>query len=460
MEKHIFFKGLLTEHGWLSNTLITTENGIIKNIEANTSPVHDTEVVEGYALPGFQNAHSHAFQYAMAGLAELHEGTGIPDDFWSWRTAMYELALTISPEQLEAIATQLYTEMVRHGYTAVTEFHYLHHQPDGTPYDNLAEMGLRLVNAAKKAGLHITLVPMFYQKGGFGMEPSKNQARFISDTIEDYYNLLEATKKACQTYEHAICGIGIHSLRAVCAEDIIQLTEEYKGDTPFHLHIAEQLKEIDDCIAFYGKRPVQWLLDNVNLDNNFHLVHATHLDDAEVQGIASSGAHVVLCPSTEGNLGDGIFRLHDFKNLNGSWSIGTDSHIGLNPLEELRILDYGQRLTTHKRTSFYTQGYGDSGFNAINMMWKSGRKAMGLQSEAFFKIGEPLNAAVINATHPLIATSSTKHLSNTIVYTQDASNMLGTLFNGKWMVKDGKHIHKNTVEIDFVKTLLTLKSRL
>lgn len=456
MEQHFHFKGLLTENGWLANALVTVVDGNIQNIIADAEPTG--EQIEGYALPGFQNAHSHAFQYAMAGLAELHEGTGVPDDFWSWRTAMYDLALTLSPDQIEAIATQLYAEMARHGYTAVTEFHYVHHQPDRLPYENKAELGQRLINAAKNAGIHITLVPMFYQKGGFGMEPLEKQRRFISATIEDYYQLLEATEVACKSYDRASLGIGIHSLRAVQESDIIALTKKYKNDIPFHIHVSEQLKEIEDCLSFYGKRPVQWLLDNVQLTDNFHLVHATHLDDNEVKGIALSGAHVVLCPSTEGNLGDGIFRLHDFKQYSGNWSIGTDSHIGLNPLEELRILDYGQRVTSHKRTSFYETGKGDSGFNALKMAWKSGRKAMGLSNTEFFKIGEPFDAAVISSKHPLVATSSFTNLCNTIVYTQDASNMLGTISNGAWIIKNGEHINNNSIQTNFTQALQALKN--
>ncbi|GLB52395.1 formimidoylglutamate deiminase [Neptunitalea chrysea] len=458
MKKEFHFKGLLTENGWLTNVLVSTENGKTTKISPNTDPTTDTHITKGFALPGFQNAHSHAFQYAMAGLAELHEGDGIPDDFWSWRSAMYDLALTLSPEQMEAIATQLYAEMARHGYTAVTEFHYLHHQPDGTPYAKVAEMGQRLINAAKTAGIHITLVPMFYQKGGFGIEPTKKQRRFISPTIEDYYKLLEATKEACTTYQFASYGMGIHSLRAVQEEDILKLTSEYDGSIPFHIHVSEQLKEIEDSINYYGKRPVQWLLDNVALNENYHLVHATHLDDAEVKGIAKSGAHVVLCPSTEGNLGDGIFRLHDFKEFGGNWSIGTDSHIGLNPLEELRILDYGQRLITHKRTSFYQLKQGDSGFNAIKMMWQSGRKAMGQSANEFFKIGASFDAVVIDASHPLLRTSGTKNLCNTIVYAQDVSNIFGTIVNGKWIVFNRDHYNTN-IEEQFYEILATLKTR-
>jgi len=453
------FKGLLTEDGWIANAILSLDaSGNILSISESEKPVG--EFINGYVLPGFQNAHSHAFQYAMAGLAELHTDTGLADDFWSWRNAMYGLALTLSPEQMEAVATMLYSEMARHGYTAVAEFHYLHHDKDGKPYANLAEMGSRLIAAAKTAGIRITLVPMFYQQGGFGQEPVERQKRFISNTIEDYYKLLESSEAATKAYDNANVGIGIHSLRAVKPEDVIAVCNSLDGSRPFHIHVAEQLKEIEDCVAFHGKRPVQWLLDNCNVDDNYHLVHATHLDDSEVKGIAQSGANVVLCPSTEGNLGDGLFRFEDYKNYNGTWSIGTDSHVGLNPLEELRILDYGQRLISHKRTTFVNSGQGNSGFNALKMAWQSGRKAMGASSDQFFAIGQPFDAVVLKASTPLVATASLQNLCNTFVYTVDVSDIAGTIVSGKWVSKNGKSAQRETVVNNFVAVIKELGTRL
>ncbi len=452
------FKGLLTEEGWIANAVVNLDaSGNILSINESKKP--EGEVVNGYALPGFQNAHSHAFQYAMAGLAELHNDTGLADDFWSWRNAMYGLALTLSPYQMEAVATMLYSEMARHGYTAVAEFHYLHYDKDGKPYANLAEMGARLIAAAKTAGIRITLVPMFYQQGGFGQEPVDKQKRFISATIKDYYKLLESSEFAAKAYDKASVGIGIHSLRAVKPEDVVQVCVNLDGSKPFHIHVSEQLKEIEDCLAFHGKRPVQWLLDNCNVNENYHLVHATHLDDAEVKGIAQTGANVVLCPSTEGNLGDGLFRFEDYKTHGGNWSIGTDSHVGINPLEELRILDYGQRLISHKRTTFVHPGQGNSGFNALKMAWQSGRKAMGAPHEQFFAIGQPFDAVVLKATSPLAATASLQNLCNTFVYTADVSDIAGTIVSGKWISRNGDSEKRDEVVSDFVSVMQELGTR-
>jgi len=452
------FKGLLTENGWLNNASVSIdESGNIISITQNDTP--QGEYINGYTLPGFQNAHSHAFQYAMAGLAELHTTTGAQDDFWSWRNAMYSLALTLSPEQMEAVAAMLYSEMARHGYTAVAEFHYLHHDKDGTPYTNLAEMGERLMAAAQKAGIRIMLVPMFYQQGGFGQAPVEKQKRFISGTIEDYYKLLNSTITAAAKFENANVGIGIHSLRAVKPEDVIALCNALDGSRPFHIHVSEQLKEIEDCLAYHGKRPVQWLLDNCPVDENYHLVHATHLDTAEVKGLAESGASVVLCPSTEGNLGDGLFNFETYKNHGGHWSIGTDSHVGLNPLEELRVLDYGQRLISHKRTTFVTEDSGDSGFNALKMAWQSGRRAMGAPGATFFGEGQPFDAVVIKADSPLIATAAEKNLCNTFIYSTDVSDMLGTIVSGKWINHNGSLQNRAAIVADFVTVMRELGTR-
>lgn len=439
--RHLEFKGLLQNEGWVSPALVELDDKdtitSIRSSPGTLNEKHNTNVekINGYALPGFQNAHSHAFQYAMAGLGEIHPPDQRADNFWSWRNKMYQIALTINPDQLEAIATMLYSEMLRHGYTHVAEFHYLHHDKDGKPYNNPAEMGERLVSAAQKAGIRITLVPMFYQKGGFGKPAEDHQRRFISPTIDHYWKLLEASKEVVSNYDGASLGFGVHSLRAVHGEELTHTLRDGPSDIPFHIHIAEQLKEVDDCLEFFGKRPVDYLFDQVEVTERFHLVHATHLNDEEVALIAQSGAHVVLCPSTEGNLGDGLFRFRDFKALNGKWSIGTDSHIGLNPLEELRLLDYGQRLISHQRDTFVDDS-GDSGSYGFREALIGGRKAMGNLEDKYFKVGQPFDAVVFDADAPLLYSSSSENLLSSIIYSCDANTVLGAMVNGKWIETD------------------------
>ena len=458
-------KGLLQKDKWIENALISVnEAGIITSIEENKFSTSATKL-NGFALPGFQNAHSHAFQYAMAGLAERHISSATSDDFWSWREAMYHLALKINPDQMEAIATMLYSEMVRHGYTNVAEFHYLHHDLNGKPFLNLGEMGERLVSAAKTAGINITLVPIFYQKGGFGQAPNERQKRFISPDINSYLKLLEASKEVCKNYSGANCAIGIHSMRGVEPKDIAEITKSGPQDIPFHIHVSEQFKEISDSVAYLNKRPVEWLLDNIDMDERFHLVHATHLTDAECVGIAKSKANVVLCPTTEGNLGDGLFPLEKFQNEGGSWSIGTDSHIGINPLEELRVLDYGQRLISHKRNTFTSSNHlsdaaeGDSGLFAFEMATIAGRKAMNNFSTDYFKVGETFSVSIIDASAPLLACTSIENVASAILYTADSSHQLATIVNGEIQAENGRHNKKETVEANFIKTLSELKNR-
>lgn len=460
MSKAWKFDGILQRDGWqMAGYITTNDDGLITEI-SEYKPEGDflVEQVDGFAIPGFQNAHSHAFQYAMSGLAEIHPDPTSQDDFWSWRETMYSIALSIGPDQLEHIAAMLYAQMISHGYTHVAEFHYVHHDKDGKPFANLAEMGERLVAAAQTAGIGITLVPIFYQKGGFGQAPVEKQKRFISATTEDYLNLLTATAKTTASYHNAKVGMGIHSLRAVDQASIQTALQEAQ-DLPIHIHIAEQLKEVEDCLAYYKQRPVQWLLNHLEVSSQYHLVHATHLLESEVNGIAKSGAHVVLCPSTEGNLGDGLFPLGSFQNHGGHWSIGTDSHIGINPLEELRILDYGQRLTTHKRNQFISRTNGDTGAYGIDMALRSGRKAMGHAYEAYFEVGQPLDAAIINSRAPLIDTSATKNILSTLVYSGDRTYLKGTLINGKWIVRDGRHQHSETILAGFKTSLRELKIR-
>lgn len=439
------FKGLLQSTGWLTPAFVGVDDrGIIQYL-SDQRPQHATpiEAVNGFALPGFQNAHSHAFQYAMAGLAETHD-PGTQDDFWSWREAMYLCALSVNPDQLEAIATMLYAEMLRAGYTHVAEFHYLHHDKDGKPYNNLAELGERLLAAAKTAGIKITLVPVFYKNGGFNTPAQPRQRRFLSNSMDAYFQLLDDSAHAVSNYSNASLGFGVHSLRAVDASDVLMTYQEGPKNIPFHLHAAEQLKEVSDCLQHWKSRPIEWLLNNLPLDDRFHIVHCTHMNEEEVKNLAASGAYAVLCPGTEGNLGDGIFRLTDFANYGGSWSIGTDSHISLNPLEDLRWLDYAQRFTTHKRNTF-----SNGAETLVTKTIVSGRKAMGNNTLDFFSIGSPFDAVVYHADDPLLMQAGINHVLPAIVYTTDRAAVYGTLVNGQWIVKQHQHRHSELIQNKF-----------
>jgi formimidoylglutamate deiminase len=449
------FPAILQQSGWTEPIFIgIDDNGITQYLNTSAPEGSAVEAIDGFALPGFQNAHSHAFQYGMAGLAENHP-VGTDDDFWTWREAMYQTALSVNPEQAEAIAAMCYAEMVRQGYSHVAEFHYLHHDKDGKPYAHMAELGERMVAAAKTAGIRITLIPVFYQKGGFGLDPQLRQRRFISKTVDDYFKLFEASKSVIKNYELASIGFSVHSLRAVNLKDVITTYQQGPRDLPFHLHVSEQKKEVEDCLAHCNKRPMQWLLENLPVNERFHLVHSTHLDDFELTRLAASKANVVLCPSTEGNLGDGIFRMKEYVRLSGQWTIGTDSHIGINPLEEMRMIDYRQRLITNKRNTFE----GDAAQYMVNQSVMSGRRAMGSYSVDNFAIGQPLDAVVFSASSHLFENTSAKNRLATILYTSDTNKVMGTIISGKWVVKGGHHKNGAILKKEFGRAMRDLAIR-
>lgn len=438
------FDALLLKEGWMKPAYVGIQSGVIRYLSgARPDATEPIEHVEGYALPGFINAHSHAFQYAMAGIAEQHN-SGTNDDFWSWRETMYQCALSVTPEQMEAVASMAYAEMLRNGYTHVVEFHYVHHDQAGNPYSNVSEMGERLLRAANASGVRITLAPVLYQKGNFGTAPYPQQRRFICRDTDEYLQLLDDSATAVSHYPHAGLAFGVHSLRAAEAESIKRVYEE-GPPLPFHMHAAEQRKEINDCRAYLGATPVEWLLQNLPVENRFHLVHCTHMTTAETQRLAASGAHVVLCPGTEANLGDGIFPLTEFASYRGKWSLGTDSHISLNPLEDIRWMDYAQRLTTHKRNTF------DDGAQVIiDQVLQSGREAAGISDYTnYFETGSSFDAVVYDSHAPLLARASMKQILPSIVYTADSSAVVGTIVGGDWKVRRGMHVNQESIRQSF-----------
>lgn len=447
---------LLTKNGWIERPVIeVSHDGLVVKIETRGASAGNTEDLGGYVIPGFPNAHSHAFQYAMAGLAEHLPKDAAGDDFWSWREAMYGLAQRLSPDAVEAIAACVYAEMLRHGITAVAEFHYLHHAPDGTHYPRRAELSARLMAAAATAGIHLTIVPVFYQQGGFGKAPTPGQARFLSPTLDAYRTLLADVQAAAAGKADVVVGMGVHSLRAVRTSDVKALLST-PFDGPIHLHIAEQRREVDDCLTHLGRRPVAWLLDECPVDARFNLVHATHMDDAETERLARSGAIAVVCPSTEGNLGDGFFALQTYAAAGGRYTFGTDSHIGLSPLEELRWLDYGQRMRLEKRnTSCRTPG-DDSGALLFQETWSSGQRALGLPAGEAFAAGTPFDAVVLDPDHPALYGKPADRRLSALIYAGDASVLKATIRRGVRLVDGGKHLKSKEIMESYQDSLARL----
>ena len=330
----------LLPDGWHKDVRIEMAAGRIARIEVDAKPKAKDERIAA-ALPGMANLHSHAFQRGMAGLAEQRGPEH--DSFWTWREVMYRFVGRLSPDDLEAIAAQAYVEMLESGFTRVGEFHYLHHDVSGGSYGDIGEMSGRIAAAAEQAGIGLTLLPVFYAQGGFGgKSPGAAQARFISNS--DFYGRLVARcREITKALPGAVVGIAPHSLRAVSPEQLSAILP-LAGEGPIHIHIAEQVKEVEDCLAWSGKRPVEWLFDTVPVDHRWCLVHATHMTGEETRLLARSGAVAGLCPITEANLGDGLFPLEEFQRGGGVFGVGSDSNVRIDMAEELRLLEYGQRL--------------------------------------------------------------------------------------------------------------------
>ncbi|TCL68393.1 formimidoylglutamate deiminase [Rhizobium sp. BK251] len=331
--------------GWQRNVRLTIEGSRIAAVEAGVEAQPDDERHNVF-VPAVPNLHSHAFQRAMAGLAEVRGPS--EDTFWTWRTLMYRFALSMTPEQVEAVAAQLYVEMLEAGFARVGEFHYLHHDRNGSPYANVAELAERIGAATAETGIGLTLLPVFYAHHSFGgLAPIDGQRRFIN-SVDRFEALMTGCRKVVAGLDGAGLGLAPHSLRAVTPEEL-QAILPLAGTGPIHIHAAEQVKEVEDCIAWSGARPVEWLLDNAPVDSRWCLIHATHMTDEETRRMARSGAVAGLCPITEANLGDGIFSAPQFLAERGRYGIGSDSNILISLAAELRQLEYAQRLARRVR---------------------------------------------------------------------------------------------------------------
>ncbi|KJV37124.1 formimidoylglutamate deiminase [Luteibacter yeojuensis] len=407
------------------------------------------ERIGRFVLPGMPNLHSHAFQRAMAGLAE-RRGPG-EDSFWTWRETMYAFAEAIDPDDLKAIATQLYVEMVKAGYTQVCEFHYLHHGPGGTPYADPAAMSLALIEAAKDAGIGLTLLPVLYMTGGFDGRPLNERQRRFRHDVGQYITLLE--RLVPMQHDMLKVGIALHSLRAVPvgAMRALLATGVSKG-LPIHIHIAEQIGEVQDCLAVRGARPVEWLLDHADVDQRWTLVHATHLTGHETKRIAASGAVAGLCPTTEANLGDGLFPLADFIDAGGTLGIGSDSHISVSPVEELRWLEYGQRLVTRHRNVASRKPEESTGVALWQRALAGGARAAGAD---IGRLGQGARAdlLVLDDRSPLLAARDEADVIDTFLFAGNTPLVRDVMVGGEWRVRGGAHVIEDRAADMYRKTV-------
>lgn len=425
--------------GWTRNVRIGIENGLIASIQADAA-FPSGERVEAIGLPGMPNLHSHAFQRGMAGLAEVR-GQG-DDSFWTWREVMYRFVDRMDPDQLSAVAALAYVEMLESGFTRVGEFHYLHHDRSGAPFANPAAMTQAIVAAAQETGIGLTHLPVFYAHSGFGGQaPNHGQRRFIND-IDGYARLLDAAWTELSVLPDGVLGLAPHSLRAVTAEQL-RLLEPLAAGGPIHTHIAEQVKEVEECLAWSGQRPVEWLLDHARVDQRWCLVHATHMTQAEVVGLAQSGAVAGLCPITEANLGDGLFPARAFLAAGGRFGIGSDSNVLIDMTEELRWLEYGQRLDERARNVMAGGPGRSTGLDLYNGALRGGAQALG--TGCGLAVGNSADLFTLDPDHPSIAGREGTGIVDALLFAAGRQAIDCVWRRGKQVVTAGRHHAREAV---------------
>lgn len=444
-------------HGWSRNVRCEIDvQGTITRIEPDADPVAEgSEHIGGPVLPGLCDLHSHGFQRAMAGLAE-HGNRAAEDSFWTWREVMYGFVARLNPDQLESITAQAYLELLKGGYTAVCEFHYLHHDVDGAPYANQAEMSERIVAAATRVNMGLTLLPVLYMTSNFGgAPPHAGQGRFLGDP-ECLLRLIDGLGRRHGASIRV--GAAPHSLRAVPPGELQALVSglaSIDAAAPIHIHVAEQPKEVDDCLAWSGARPVQWLLAQQPVAGNWCLVHATHMTPEETRALAQSAAVAGLCPTTEANLGDGLFPLPEYARHNGKYGIGSDSNISTTFMEELRWLEYGQRLSRRQR-NVMADGPDRSVAAALyGAALRGGAQASG-RPIAGLAVGQRADLLVLDPDHPTLSGRDRDYWLDALVFCGNANPIRDVMVGGKWSIRNGRHVLEEAVTARYRRTLQEL----
>jgi len=451
----LWFESALLPQGWAARVRLTAANGRIGAVEVG---VEATEADERHAigLPGLPNVHSHAFQRGLAGLTERRGPTD--DSFWTWRELMYQFVERMDPDELEAITALAYAEMLEAGFTHVGEFHYLHQDRGGVAFADPAELAARVVAAAAHTGIGLTLLPVFYAHSGFGgLEPTARQRRFVNDP-QGFFRIVEASRKAVRSLHGATVGVAPHSLRAVTPEELATVVQLAQGSV-IHIHIAEQTKEVEDCVAWCGRRPVEWLLETQALDARWCLVHATHVTETEVRRVAASGAVVGLCPITESSLGDGIFPAAAFLAQGGRFGVGSDSNILLDAAEELRTLEYSQRLAhrarnvlapTHDRSTGRSLYEAALRGGAQALFPDAGREAVGL------KAGASLDIVSLAPDHPALIERREDEILDSWIFAGGRSVVDCVWRGGVKVVSSGRHARRAAIVARYRRALKTL----
>ena len=436
----LFARHALLPDGWREDVVLAwDERGDLLEVRAGVeAPAGSTRA--DYVLPGMVNLHSHAFQRAMAGLAERAGSS--EDSFWTWRELMYRFAGRITPEQMAAVAAQLQVECLRHGYTSICEFHYVQRDPGGALYANPAETALRIAEAARQSGIGLTLLPVMYSYAGFGEQPLKpSQQRFRTDPAL-VLRLVEALD--AQRGPQLEVGAAPHSLRAVSGGQLRELVAGLPAGRPLHIHIAEQQLEVQQCLEATGSRPVDYLMRQLEIDGRWCLVHATHLSEGETAALAASGAVAGLCPTTEANLGDGLFPLTPYLAAGGLFGIGSDSHVSQSPVEELRWLEYGQRLARQQRNIAVTDACRDVGTYLWRQALHGGARAAG-RAVGSLEAGRRADVLVLDSAHPNLDGVDSSEVLGRFLFCGNDNLVHDVLAGGQWVVRGGRHVAQEAI---------------
>jgi formimidoylglutamate deiminase len=449
-----FASRALLPTGWAHNVRLEVDaHGQLAQVTPNADSDGCLRL-HGDVVPGMPNLHSHAFQRAMAGLAEV---AGNPQDsFWTWRDLMYRLVQRLTPEQVGIIARQLYIEMLKGGYTQVAEFHYLHHTPEGKAYADRGEMTGRLSEAALQAGIGMTLLPVLYSYAGFGAQPAQaGQRRFIQ-SAESYLEQQQVIARQLAGQPLQNQGLCFHSLRAVELGQMQQILAASDQTLPVHIHIAEQQKEVNDCLAWSGQRPVAWLYEHLPVDSRWCLVHATHLDREELEQLARSKAVAGLCPTTEANLGDGIFPGDSYLHHQGRWGIGSDSHVSLNVVEELRWFEYGQRLRDQRRNRLTTPEQPAVADVLYQQALRGGAQACGT-AIGKLAVGYRADWLVLDGDDPYLASAPDASILNRWLFAGGKEQIRDVFVAGRQVIEQGRHALQQQSSAEFLQVLKTFQ---
>ncbi|KAA2244382.1 formimidoylglutamate deiminase [Salinarimonas soli] len=427
------FATALLAGGWRDDVLVEVDGGVIARVTAGV-PAGDAARFAGPAVPGLPNVHSHSFQRGMAGLAERRGSA--PDSFWTWREVMYRFLDRLTPDDIEAIAAHAFAEMLEAGFTAVGEFHYLHHAPDGSPYANLAETAERIAAAADIAGIGLTLLPVLYAHGNFGgAPPVPGQRRFLNDP-DRFARLMEGSRAAIRGLPDARIGIAPHSLRAVTLDELRAAVAANPAG-PVHIHVAEQVKEVDDCLAAHGRRPIELLFDTAAVDPRWCLIHATHADAGEIAAMAGSGAVIGFCPLTEASLGDGICDVTGYVGQGGRFAIGSDSLIRVSAAEELRTLEHVQRLRHRSRNTLGAPGV-STGRRVHEAACAGGAQALD-RNIGRIAPGARADIVVLDPDHPSLAAAAGDVILDAWIFSADNAGVADVICDGVHVVAQGRH---------------------